>query len=156
MGSRSESWGIPPIVGRRPRRENLIRDATCAEQPMKNPFLIGTQIYLRPLERDDAPQLVPWFNDPEITRHLRRYLPVNLQAEEEFIAKIYQSEHDVGLGIVLRETDQLIGATGLHQTDVRNRHTCFGILIGAKEAWGKGHGTEATALMVQYAFETLN
>ena len=32
----------------------------------------------------------------------------------------------------------------------------FGIVIGAKSEWGKGYGTEATSLMVQYAFETLN
>jgi RimJ/RimL family protein N-acetyltransferase len=50
----------------------------------------------------------------------------------------------------------LIGATGLEQIDFRNRHAKFGIFIGAKEEWGKGYGTEATHLVTQHAFLTLN
>jgi [ribosomal protein S5]-alanine N-acetyltransferase len=123
---------------------------------MKNPFLIGTKIYLRPLEREDAQQCLAWFNHPEITRWLLLYRPINLRAEEEFIDKALQSEHDLVLGIAVQTTDRLIGGTGLHQIDFKNRNAGFGISIGAKEEWGKGFGTEATRLMVLYAFETLN
>jgi ribosomal-protein-alanine N-acetyltransferase len=123
---------------------------------MKNPFLIGTKIYLRPLEREDAKQCAGWFNHPEILRTLLAYRPVNLRAEEEFIDKALQSEHDLVLGIALQGSDRLIGGTGLHQMDFRSRHASFGITIGEKEEWGKGYGTEATRLMVGHAFETLN
>jgi [ribosomal protein S5]-alanine N-acetyltransferase len=123
---------------------------------MKNPFLIGTKIYLRPLEREDAEQCVAWFNNPEITRTLLAYRPINLQAEHEFLDKAPQSEHDLVLGIAVRDSNRLIGGTGLHQIDFKNRHAGFGITVGAKEEWGKGYGTEATRLMVQHAFETLN
>jgi ribosomal-protein-alanine N-acetyltransferase len=123
---------------------------------MKNPFLIGTKIYLRPLEREDAQQCVAWFNHPEITRWLLTYRPVNLRTEEEFIDQALQSEHDLVLGIVVQATDRFIGGTGFHQIDFKNRHASFGISIGEKEEWGKGYGTEATRLMVQHAFETLN
>jgi len=123
---------------------------------VKNPFLIGNKIYLRPLEREDAPQCVTWLNDPEVTRNLRAYLPLNLRAEEDFIASLYQNDQEITLGICLRETDQLLGGTGLHRIDHRSRHAAFGILIGEKTAWGKGYGPEATGLLVRYAFETLN
>ncbi len=123
---------------------------------MQNPFLIGTKVYLRPLEREDAKQCVAWFNHPEITRLLFMHRPMNLRAEEEFLDKALQSEHDLTLGIVVQATDRLIGGTGLHQIDFKNRHAGFGITIGEKEEWGKGFGTETTRLMVQHAFETLN
>jgi RimJ/RimL family protein N-acetyltransferase len=123
---------------------------------MRNPFLTGTNIYLRPLEREDAQQCVAWFNNPEITRWLLMYRPINLRAEEEFIDKALQSEHDLVLGIVVQNNDRLIGGTGLHQIDFKNRHAGFGISIGEKEEWDKGYGTEATRLMVRHAFETLN
>jgi [ribosomal protein S5]-alanine N-acetyltransferase len=123
---------------------------------MKNPFRIGTKIYLRPLEREDAPLLIPWLNDQEVTQMLAIHRPINLQSEEEFIAKVYQSEHDLVLGIAVRQNDSLIGVSGLHQIDFKNRHANFGISIGEKGEWGKGYGTEATFLMVQYAFDTLN
>ena len=86
----------------------------------------------------------------------RSYRPLTLKEEEEWLDRVARDEGVVTLGIVVRETDRLIGATGLHQADLRNRHSCFGILIGEKTEWGKGYGTEATGLVVRYAFETLN
>jgi [ribosomal protein S5]-alanine N-acetyltransferase len=123
---------------------------------MKNPFLLGTKIYLRPLEREDAPLFVPWVNDPEVTRTLDLYRPMNLQAEEEFIEQIYKSDHDLTLGIVIKQTDILIGSTGLRLINFKDHHTSFGIFIGEKSEWGKGYGAEATSLMTKYAFETLH
>jgi ribosomal-protein-alanine N-acetyltransferase len=123
---------------------------------MLRPFLIGKQIYLRPLEREDAPALAAWINDPEVRRTLNRYQPINLREEEEFITRSAQSEHDLGLGIVLTDGDRLIGAAGLHRMDFKNRHACFGIFIGDKAEWGKGHGHEATSLLLKHGFETLN
>ena len=124
---------------------------------MRSPFLTGTKVYLRPLEREDAPRLVPWINDAEVTRTLEVfYRPMNIQTELEFIENIYKSEHDIVLGIAVKATDALIGATGLHRLDFKNRHTSFGIFIGEKAEWGKGYGTEVTTLMTGYAFETLN
>jgi RimJ/RimL family protein N-acetyltransferase len=123
---------------------------------VKNPFLIGRKVYLRPLERDDAPTLVPWINDPEVTHTLVMHRPINLMAELTFLDRMHQSEHDIVLGIALVADDRLIGVTGLHLIDSKNRHTMLGIMLGAKEEWGKGYGTEAARLAVGYAFETLN
>jgi hypothetical protein len=36
-----------------------------------NPFLAGSQVYLRPLERTDLNEhYLAWLNDPEVTRYL--------------------------------------------------------------------------------------
>jgi RimJ/RimL family protein N-acetyltransferase len=55
----------------------------------------------------------------------------------------------------LKETDALIGTVGLHP-EYRCRSTRFGIVLGDKSTWDKGHGTTVTRLMVDYAFATLN
>lgn len=123
---------------------------------MKNPFLVGPKVYLRPLDRADAPALVPWFNDPEVLRTVSRHRPMSLQEEESWLEGVHGNEHGLILGIVTRAADQLIGVTGLHQMDFKNRTTAFGITIGEKEQWGKGYGTEATGLVIRYAFDTLN
>jgi RimJ/RimL family protein N-acetyltransferase len=118
--------------------------------------LVGSQVYLRPLGLEDAVTLTAWLNDPEVTRNLLVYRPLTQMAEEAFLRKISESESDIVLGIMVREPEQFIGVTGLHHFDFRNCHASFGISIGDKTAWGKGYGTEATRLMVRYAFETLN
>jgi RimJ/RimL family protein N-acetyltransferase len=123
---------------------------------VQNPFLVGSKIYLRPLEQADAPLLQPGMNDPEVIRNLTRYRPLSLRDEEAFIERVSKDEHVFVFGMAVRETDRLIGATGLHDLDIRNRHAQFGIHIGDKSEWGKGYGTEATGLVVGYAFQTLN
>jgi UDP-4-amino-4,6-dideoxy-N-acetyl-beta-L-altrosamine N-acetyltransferase len=123
---------------------------------MRNPFLIGATVYLRPLETEDAPTLVPWLNDPEVSRFLARYRPVTLAEEVDFLRHINDSPTDLVLGIALRAEDRLVGAIGLHQMDIRSRNAKFGIFIGDRNWWGKGCGTEATRLIVRHAFETLN
>jgi RimJ/RimL family protein N-acetyltransferase len=123
---------------------------------VQNPYLIGSRVYLRPLEPVDARQVAPWVNDPEVRYHLLRYRPMNLPSEEDFLAKVAKDEHSVVLGIVVKDSDRLIGAAGLNDIDERSRHAQFGIVIGTRDEWGKGHGTEATGLLVRHAFETLN
>ena len=123
---------------------------------LKNPFLIGERIYLRPLEREDAAIFVPWVNDQEITRNLILYRPMNRDSEEEFIARASKEQGGMVFGIALKKDDRLIGNTGFHAVHGKDRHAGFGILIGDKTEWDRGYGTEATALMAQYGFETLN
>ena len=43
---------------------------------MQTPFLIGPNVYLRPVEPEEAASVVPWFNDPEVTRFIQRYRPL--------------------------------------------------------------------------------
>lgn len=104
-------------------------------QGMKNPFLVGEKVYLRPLERDDAPLLLPWVNDSEVIANLIMYTPKNLQSELEFIERASKSDTDIILGIALKGSDKLIGTTGLHRPDWKNRNCMFGILIGEKTGW---------------------
>jgi RimJ/RimL family protein N-acetyltransferase len=119
-------------------------------------FLTGEKVCLRPIERTDVDALLPWINDPEVTRTLLIHRPMNREAEIEFIDKMTKSEQDVVLGIALNAGERLIGATGLNQIDTRNRQCQFGIFIGDKGEWGKGYGTEATRLITGFAFATLN
>lgn len=123
---------------------------------MKNPYRIGETVYLRAQERADVERVTPWFNDPEITRYLSTYRPMNFAEHEGRIEKLADSKDDVVLGIVERSDDQLIGLVGLHGFNDKNRRAMLGIVIGEKSLWGKGRGAEATRLMVAVAFDTLN
>jgi RimJ/RimL family protein N-acetyltransferase len=123
---------------------------------MKNPFLIGQRVYLRPLERADAPLLQTWINDQDVIRNLLNFRPMNLQGEEEFLDKVTRDPDLLILGIALRSDDRLIGNVVLHRIQSRDRQAGFGILIGEKAEWSRGYGTEATRLIVRYAFDVLN
>ncbi len=116
----------------------------------------GRRIYLRPIELDDEPLLRRWINDPDNSKTLDRFLPVNELREREFIEGLYKSPDDIALAIVLRAGDRLIGVAGLHQIQPASRSAVFGIVIGDRGFQPRGYGTEATRLVVRYGFRELN
>ena len=126
-------------------------------QSVRDAFLIGKRVYLRPLEREDAALLVPWLCEPQVTQMLGAvFIPADIQAEADLIERLYQEGHDYLLGIVLQDTDHLIGVTEIHHLDLHHRQASFGIVIGDIQEWGKGYGAEVTALLCEYAFSGLD
>jgi len=123
---------------------------------MKNPFLIGETVYLRPLELDDLNLCQKWMNDPAVRRFISPVRPLNQLAERAFLEELHKRPDDIIMAIVLRDADRHIGNTGLHHTNHVDRMAEFGIAIGETDCWQKGYGTEATRLMVDYGFNTLN
>ena len=123
---------------------------------MQTPFFLGPRLYFRPLEREDAPRLAAFVNHPEARRLLLVHRPMSVGQEVAFVEGLASRPHDIIFGIVLRDGDRLIGTTGLHELDFRNRRAVFGLQIGELSEWGKGYGTEATRMAVDYAFGTLN
>lgn len=122
---------------------------------MKNPFLIGERIYLRPLDEADLDRCLQWINDPEVLRALGRRFPMNRTLEKEWLAGQYKSEKHFSLAIVIKDGDQHIGNCGFNDIDYVNRKAVFGILIGEKDQWEKGYGPEAARLIVDYGFKQL-
>lgn len=120
------------------------------------PFLIGDRIYLRGLEPEDAPTLRGFLNNVEVIRNITVVRPVSLQDELDFIETMRKGTDKITFGLALKSDERLIGVTSLMEIDTRNRHAAFGILIGDPAEWDKGYGTEATRMMVDYAFRTQN
>ncbi|MBN1203296.1 MAG: GNAT family N-acetyltransferase [Myxococcaceae bacterium] len=123
---------------------------------MTSVFLPGPRLYLRPIEREDAPRIAAYINDPQVRRTLLAHRPMSVAEEQAFLEAREKDEHHVVLGIARQGQEELIGATGLHLLDFRSRRAELGLMIGDRSAWGQGFGTEATRLMLDYGFGTLN
>ena len=122
---------------------------------MRNAFRTGERIVLRPLEIEEAPLFQEWMNDPENHQYLQRFRPLNLAEERQWLGSLHEKSADHVFGIALREEERLIGTCGLHGTALPHRSGQLGILIGDKAAQGKGHGSEAIRLLLDYGFGTL-
>ncbi len=61
----------------------------------------------------------------------------------------------LAMAIHLRGSGRLIGSCAFSALDPDNGAAMFHITIGEKDCWGRGHGTEATELMLDHAFGTL-
>lgn len=123
---------------------------------MDHPFLIGEKIYLRPVEVEDAKFLSKGENDPIVRESLFLALPVSLTNEQEKVEQYIKSQDAIVIIIVEKKTNKPIGQTGFFRIDYISRAAIFYLAILDPAHWSKGYGTEATQLMVDYAFKTLN
>ncbi len=120
-------------------------------------FRAGKRLYLRPLLREDMAQMTVWINDPEVTQYLRAIYPMTPEEEVIWQESLKdKKDEEIILAIVLKEGNRFIGTMGFHGIDFRNGLATTGSVIGDKSVWGKGYGTEAKMLLLDYAFNTLN
>lgn len=125
---------------------------------MTKPFINGTGFFLRAIELEDyTDHYLGWVNDLTVTRYLSRgTFPVTLDDQIEEFNRMRQSADDIEFCIVDKTKGQPIGLAGLHSLQWIYRSAEFRILIGERNFWRKGIGTEAVQLLCAYGFETLN
>lgn len=128
---------------------------------MKNKIVFreGKRIYLRPISKEDVETIVTWVNDPEVVQFVTLSYPMNLEDEIDWWEKQRKEKQEgksVHFAIVLKETDELIGSMGLCGINHKDGTATTGSMIGRKDLWGKGYGTEAKMLILEYAFSVLN
>lgn len=121
---------------------------------MLGPVLTSSGIMLHPPDETSAPQFVEWFANPAVTRFLPVRNPMSLADELSWLRAMSSSQNDVIWAISFEQ--KLVGMTGLHLIDWRNRHCHNGIVLGERESWGRGIATEAIRMTTNYAFSELN
>jgi len=126
---------------------------TPTERPIVN--IEGDLVALGPVRRDLILLYQRWMNDFATLRTIGQpYRPMTLDAETAWYDRVAASDAAM-FTIYERATWRPIGNTDLRDIDHRNRSAGFGILIGETECRGKGYGTEATRLILDYAFTAL-
>jgi RimJ/RimL family protein N-acetyltransferase len=117
--------------------------------------LVGKLCYLSPRDPEDCKDLAEWLNDVETSMNMSIRIAPN-EVNERGVVEGWLKAGDHGFAIVDLTADRHIGDCGLHDIDWVNRTASFGIMIGEKAYWGKGYGTEATRLILDYGFNILN
>lgn len=119
--------------------------------------LRGELVGLGPASRDIVPHWTRWMNDLDVTRTLAVLAggPLTREDEEAWYDRMRGNQAEVLFVIYELSTSRPIGTAGLHGVNHRHGTATFGIMIGEKECWGRGYGTEATRLTLDYAFSVL-
>ncbi len=120
--------------------------------------LLGQKCYLAPVRVEDAEKYFEWLNDLEVSVNLRTYSQqIPFEIEKEYLEKFAKNQtNDYLFGIIAKDSDLLIGNCALMNPDFINRNAELGIFVGDKNYWGKGIGTEALLLLLDFGFNVLN
>ena len=121
----------------------------------------GKLVRLRGYEMSDLDTVMKWINDEEVTQFLGGGMlsyPVSSIAERNYIEKFGRSESatEKTFAIETLTDSRFIGAIDLHAINWIDRHSELGIMIGDKQCWGRGYGTDAMRVLMRLAFDKLN
>ena len=117
--------------------------------------IAGEWVTLGPLRRDLTPFYQRWIHDFATMRTYETPRPLTMEQATAWYEKQTHEEHTIRFTVYELATWRPIGKTALYDVDFHHRTAEFGIIIGEPDCWGKGYGTEATLLTLDYAFTAL-
>lgn len=126
------------------------------ERPILN--LMGDKVALGPMHEGLLARIAVWYNDFSTSAisgdDIRPVSPVAVRTDWESLMK-GERQGWIGFAIYELATLRPIGHANVRDIGSVHRTAEFGILIGEKDCRGKGYGTEATQLVLDFAFSAL-
>jgi diamine N-acetyltransferase len=115
----------------------------------------GEKVGLGPIRRDLIATYQRWFNELQVIRTLDLPIrPVTFEDESSWFERAATGA-TIFFTIYELATMRPIGNLDLRNIDYYHGTAASGIAIGEVDTWGKGYGSEATRLMLAYAFDVL-
>ena len=118
--------------------------------------ILGEKVYLTPICEDEVPAFTKWVNDPDVTKYMDSIhnKGITLEDEMKWFKTVTVDADELLFSVYTIEGEKLIGNCGIHLNATRIDEyagaTFLGILIGKKDEWGKGYGTEVISLLLEY------
>ncbi len=125
------------------------------------PLLKGKLVRLAAMDPEDASRAFSrWNRDSEMARLLDSDPARMFSAKKskEWMEKHFDDSGDRIFWFSIRslEDDRFLGDINLEVTEWNRREAYVGLGIGPRESWGRGYGTEAMQLVLEYAFLEAN
>jgi len=117
-------------------------------------ILQGKQVRLRAIERDDLPLAVQFLNDPDVLMWFGKLAPLGIEDEIAWYEQMRQDDRVINFAMEV--AGRYVGGCGLINIDHVHRRAEMGVFVGDKSLWGRGIGSEAIALVMDYGFDYLN
>jgi ribosomal-protein-alanine N-acetyltransferase len=125
--------------------------------PSAVPTLLGDTLYLRELTEGDVPAWFERASDAESAMLAGDPIPESVEMGVHWLERHrerFRQQTALRWAIVPNGSTESVGTIGLTITSKEERVAELGIVIG-RAYWGKGIGTCAVRLVVDYAFSTL-
>lgn len=114
----------------------------------------GEKVRLRLFRRADLPRVIAWRRDEELQHSaLWHHAPFGTREAQRWLRAVTEGVDSSRrtFAIELKESSRLIGLTNLTRIDRHGGTAYFGVVIGEKDCWGQGYGSETLCLMLRKA-----
>lgn len=120
--------------------------------------LTGNTIYLRALEPEDLEFIYRIENNENLWEVSYTQTPYSRFLIRQYLENAQQDIYgakQLRLAICLKDSFEAVGLIDLFDYDPANARAGVGLIVAHENLRGKGLGTEALGLVIQYAFSTL-
>lgn len=115
-------------------------------------MLENNEIYLKSIEREDLKERINWINNINNHEILGFDWPISLAKTEKWFQNQLSDSSKLNFSIFLKDTNKIIGMTGLLNIDIRNLKAEFYVTIGDEKYRGKGFARQIIELVLEYGF----
>lgn len=121
---------------------------------MRSVFLEKDDVILRPVEKEDAEFLRDVLIDPDVRNTIGRPpRPLNIEAQKNWIEEVTENSDEAHF--LIEHDGEKAGNISINGLESEYRKGEFGVSVHPDHQ-GKGIGTVAIQLVLQYAFQTQN
>ena len=113
-------------------------------------------VRLRALSADDGPLVIAWRTRPEVAREMFQPPPTSEAEHRSWFAAAAARGDRFDFVIEWGSPPRPVGTVGLSEINRSQGTAEFGILIGEKDARGRGIARQASRLLLGYGFNTLD
>ena len=117
--------------------------------------LKGKLVILKPLSEKDLSRVQQWSQNAELrkmTGQVSAYTPTTVK---QWYQELSDDPDRVWFTIVTKKDNRVIGEAGLLRMNSAWKCTDMGIIIGEKDAWRQGYGTDTGRILLHYVFDVL-
>lgn len=119
-------------------------------------MLYDDVVYLRKLEETDLDQTWDWMRDSEAFITMGVLGPITKTSQLRWFAELDRSSTKIVFVICLRSENTHVGNVSLDMIDYRHRNARVAICVPDPALHGRGVGSHALRLLMEYAFDYLN
>lgn len=118
------------------------------------PIIESNRLILKPLGKEFLSyDYVNWLNDKDVTEFMSN-TGIDYEDLKIYLEKLEKSPKYFW-AIIRKNDSQHIGNLKIDPVNVKKKIGEYGIMIGDKSSWGKGYGSEASIMVLNYCFNEL-
>lgn len=121
-------------------------------------MLRGEKVFLSPLEPENLSLIQKWYMDTDLARYIWPGVinPLPKENVQKWYSRLLNNDHKKYFLICELASQNPIGLVGIDNISWRSRQGDLFIIIGEKDYWDQGYGTEAMILFLGYCFRFQN